>query len=66
MPIISVKTEPSLLPPNVSQETAKTEMSSENALKKMIVSFIAKNKDKVTSDFCVDVQPKISSLELFP
>ena len=33
MPIISVKTEPSLLPPNVSQETAKTETSLENASK---------------------------------
>ena len=35
-------------------------------LQKTITSFIAKNKDKVTSDFCVDVQPKLSSLELFP
>ena len=33
MPIISVKTEPSLLPPNVSQETAKTETSLENTSK---------------------------------
>ena len=61
MPIISVKTEPSLHPPNVSQETAKTETSWENASKNDCFLY-----RKFTSDFCVDVQPKISSLELFP